>query len=220
MGDPKKQRKKYSPPSHPWQSARITEEKEIMKEYGTKNKKEIWKMRAIIRVLKGQGRKLIAARGEQAQKEKDQLFGRVKDLGLVKGTLELDNILSINLKDIMERRLQTLLVRKGIAISMKQARQLITHEHIMVNGRKITIPSYVVKMSEENNIIYSPDSAFSDPMHPERVVMTLPKKAVKAAPVQRDGGDRRGDRGRRRSSDKGDTKWKKKPTRSTQAPKK
>ncbi|MDP7610203.1 MAG: 30S ribosomal protein S4, partial [Candidatus Woesearchaeota archaeon] len=44
MGDPKKQRKKYSKPSHPWQTERIEVEKVLMKEYGLKNKKEIWRV--------------------------------------------------------------------------------------------------------------------------------------------------------------------------------
>ena len=41
MGSPKKQRKKYSKPSHPWQKARIEEEKALKKEYSFKNKKEL-----------------------------------------------------------------------------------------------------------------------------------------------------------------------------------
>ena len=40
MGDPRKLRKKYYPPSHPWQKIRIDEEKILMKDYGFKNKKE------------------------------------------------------------------------------------------------------------------------------------------------------------------------------------
>lgn len=211
MGDIKKHKKKYSTPSHPWQRVRIDEEKAIQQEYGTKNKKEIWKMRSLVRNLKAQGRSLIAKRGEQATKEKEQLFGRVRDLGLVKGTIEVDNVLGIQLKDAMERRLQTLLVRKGIAKTMKQARQLITHEHIMVSGRKITIPTYVVKISEEDSISYSSDSAFSDPMHPERVAMAQEKKETKPVP-SRDSGDRRDSRSRRNPRDKGDKKWKKRPT--------
>ncbi len=42
MGDPKFSRKKYETPNHPWQTARIKEEKDICKKYGLKNKTEIW----------------------------------------------------------------------------------------------------------------------------------------------------------------------------------
>ena len=49
MGDPKKQRKKYETPLHPWQGERILAEKKIMEEYGLKNKKEIWKMNSMLR---------------------------------------------------------------------------------------------------------------------------------------------------------------------------
>ena len=41
MGNPKRHRKKYSTPAHPWQRARIEEERELSKEYGFKNKKEM-----------------------------------------------------------------------------------------------------------------------------------------------------------------------------------
>ena len=43
MGDPKRLRKKYETPSHPWEEERIKRETELMKKYGLKNKREIWK---------------------------------------------------------------------------------------------------------------------------------------------------------------------------------
>ena len=44
MGDPRKTRKKYDTPQHPWQKERMDQESVFLKEYGLKNKKEIWKM--------------------------------------------------------------------------------------------------------------------------------------------------------------------------------
>ena len=44
MGDPRRLKKRYSAPSHPWQKERIEEEIVLTREYGLRNKKEIWKL--------------------------------------------------------------------------------------------------------------------------------------------------------------------------------
>ncbi len=49
------------------------------------------------------------------------------------------------LMSLLERRLDNVVTRLGLALSRPQARQLITHGHIMVNGRKLDIPSYLVR---------------------------------------------------------------------------
>jgi len=59
MGDPRKIRKKYQTPSHPWIKSRIDEEKVLTREFGTKNKKEIWKMETVLKNFKTQSKHLI-----------------------------------------------------------------------------------------------------------------------------------------------------------------
>ena len=54
-----------------------------------------------------------------------------------------------NLVVLLERRLDTVLQRAGLASSRAQARQLVLHGHVRVNGRKVNIPSYLVNVSEE-----------------------------------------------------------------------
>ena len=49
------------------------------------------------------------------------------------------------LMSILERRLDNVITRLGFATSRPQARQMITHGHVLVNGRKLDIPSYLVK---------------------------------------------------------------------------
>ncbi|MCX6706616.1 MAG: 30S ribosomal protein S4, partial [Candidatus Woesearchaeota archaeon] len=66
MGDPKKTRKKYYTPHHPWNRTRIDEERIIKIEYGMKNKREIFKMSSLLKDFKGQAKKLIALRTAQA----------------------------------------------------------------------------------------------------------------------------------------------------------
>ncbi|MEA1999633.1 MAG: 30S ribosomal protein S4, partial [Euryarchaeota archaeon] len=54
----------------------------------------------------------------------------------------------------LERRLQTRVYKKELANSIKHARQLIVHGHIAVDGRRVTIPSYIIREDEEGKIGY------------------------------------------------------------------
>ena len=50
---------------------------------------------------------------------------------------------------MLERRLDNVVYRLGLATTRQQARQLVTHGHITVNGRKTNIPSFTVKVGEK-----------------------------------------------------------------------
>ncbi|PIY59933.1 30S ribosomal protein S4 [Candidatus Woesearchaeota archaeon CG_4_10_14_0_8_um_filter_47_5] len=169
MGDPKLPKKKYRRPTHPWQKGRIEQEKEYLNEYGLKNKKQVWKMVTILQNAKSQAKRLTIQTGPQAEKEKTQLLTKLATLGFVPENAALEDVLGLENKDVLERRLQTLVVRKNLARSMKQARQLITHGHVQINGKKITVPSYLVRSSEESSLGFSANSALADEMHPERI---------------------------------------------------
>lgn len=190
MGDPKKPKNKFSKPSHPWQKDRIDEEKELTREYGFKNKKEIWKLRAKLRNFLMQTKKLTAFKTEQSEKEKVQLLNKLRSLSLLSENAGLDDVLGLNVKDLLERRLQSLVFRKDLAKSMKQARQFITHGHIMVNNKKITSPNYLVSKEQENLISFSNRSSFIDEMHPERA-KTEQKTADKKKEEKYKKGDKR-----------------------------
>lgn len=169
MGDPRKHRKKYTTPMHPWQKERLDAEREIRKKYGTRNKKEIWKMHSKLKSFFVGAKKANSAKSKQDKLETEQLLTRVRRLGLIDETQGADAILDLQLPSIMERRLQTIVLKKGLARTAKQARQFITHEHIIIGEKKITSPSYLVTLEEEGSIIFDPKSAFNDSMHPERV---------------------------------------------------
>jgi small subunit ribosomal protein S4 len=170
MGDPKKIRKKYNTPMHPWMKAKIESERKIRAEFGTRNKKEIWKMETILKNFKTQAKNLIILTNKQSEIEKDHLFRKVKELGLILDEVTIDNILGVTLDTIMGRRLQTIVFKKGLARSVKQARQFIVHEHVMVNGKKITAPSYLVKLKEEASVEFTPNSPLANDEHPERAI--------------------------------------------------
>ena len=57
-----------------------------------------------------------------------------------------------NLIKLLERRLDNVVYRMGFASTRRFARQLVTHGHILVNGKKVTIPSYIVKEGDRIEI--------------------------------------------------------------------
>jgi small subunit ribosomal protein S4 len=53
-----------------------------------------------------------------------------------------------NLLKLLERRLDNVVFRLGMAASRREARQMVAHGHFQVNGRKVSVPSYIVKVGE------------------------------------------------------------------------
>ena len=173
MGDPKFSRRSYDTPSHPWQGERIKAEVVLVNQYGLKNKTEVWKAQTILRNFRGQSRELQARlRGGEAQAkiESDALIAKCGRMGLLpmEGAT-LNDILTLNEENILARRLQTIVFEKGMASTVGQARQMIVHGHIFMNGHRVTVPGYIVTRKEESSIMYDPASPFNDEMHPMRV---------------------------------------------------
>lgn len=168
MGDPRKIRKKYNSPSHPWRAERISEEHKLAQEYGLKNMTEIWRGKTFLANVAFQAKTLIALHTHQAETEKKQLIARLSALGLVQPAGVLTDVLSLTIKDVLSRRLQTQIVEKKLARTMKQARQFITHKHITVNNIVVNSPSYLVSKTEEVQISFKPSSTLASPEHPER----------------------------------------------------
>jgi len=177
MGSPRKQRKKFSKPAHPWQKERILEEKELLKGYGLNRKYEIWKMGSILKNFTRQAKNLITTENPQVEIEKNQLLTKLSSLGLTDKDAKIEDVLSLTLKDIMERRLQTLVYRKNMASSINQARQFIVHEHVSLGDKTITAPSYLVPLEEEGIIQFSQGSAFVNASHPIRTSVKKQKKS-------------------------------------------
>ncbi len=182
MGDPRKQKKKYAKPSHPWQGDRINAERKIMSEYGLRNKKELWKMGTMLRDIKRQAKSLITQTSEQSAKQKQLFLTRLTRLGVINNiNAKLEDILDLDLKAILERRLQTIVYRKGLAKTVDQARQFIIHGHVIVNKKKLDISSYIVPVGEETSIDFMPLSTLASIDHPERTRKDDKKQKAKAA---------------------------------------
>jgi small subunit ribosomal protein S4 len=73
-------------------------------------------------------------------------------IGLVKESATLDDVLNLKIEDILERRLQTIVMRKLGSKSPIQARQVVSHCHVTIGGRTVNLPGYIVRTDEESNI--------------------------------------------------------------------
>jgi small subunit ribosomal protein S4 len=145
----KRTRRKYDKPTHPWEKDRMDAEDRFLRQFGLKRKREIWRAETILRNFRRQARKLLAESGPQAELETKQLLGRLHKLGLVGEGASLDDVLGLTVERILERYLQTVVHRKGLARTPKHARQLILHGHVSIGGRKVDVPSYLVAVEEE-----------------------------------------------------------------------
>ena len=158
MGHPRKARKKYDTPPHPWNAERIKSENKLMAKYGLKNKKEIWKADTLVRNYSRQARYLLGFSEDQVKTEIDELLGHLKRTGILDENAHLENILDLTVEDILRRRLQTIVFQKGLARTAKEARMFVVHGHIALDGKKVNSPSYVVKKGEEDLVGFYPTS--------------------------------------------------------------
>lgn len=144
MGHPRKQKKKYEKPRKPYDKVRIEKEKKIRKDFGLRRKKEIWKAENTVRDFRRRARELQAFRDEAKEK---LLINKLSKLGI--NCSKIDDILDLETEDILSRRLQTIVFRRGLCDTAKQARQMIVHGHVLVDGSRIRKPSFIVEPSNK-----------------------------------------------------------------------
>ncbi len=154
MGHPKKFKKKYERPKKPYDKSRIDAERKIKENFGLRRKREIWRAEGIVRDFRRRARALQAKRNEQEEKV---LLEKLNKIGIP--CRRLDDVLQIGLEDVLARRLQTILFKKGIANSVRHSRQLIVHGHVTVENKKIFWPSYIVEKDLEDKIALDPYTA-------------------------------------------------------------
>jgi len=187
MSSQKFPRKRYETPMHPWKESRIKSERELIKKYGLKSHTEVWKAKTYLGKHRQQARELLAKIGTtnpQIKKESDQLLVHLTRMGILSMGGSLDDVLALETESVLSRRLQTLVYLKGFSMTPYQARQLISHGHIAVNNKKVTIPSYIVSKDEEGQIQYTIRSPLNEISHPARPKVDIYKTEVGISPKE------------------------------------
>ena len=194
MGDPKRQRRKFDTPRFPWRKDILDKELKLLGTYGLRNKHELWRHETQLSKFRGIARSLISKSADERMKMENELLIHLKKISVLQETAVLDDVLDLSLEDLLERRLQTLVFRKTLSKTVYQARQLVTHGHVTLDGRRVTVPGYLVSREEEKTLDYAAESQFVNAAHPTRVAMTVVNKPrLIAQPRDR----RRGGRGGR-----------------------
>lgn len=145
----RKSRKSYKRPKMIWNKERIERDKELKKNFGLVKKREIWKAETTLRKYRRLARRLAATKDKKTEKE---LMGKLAKLGILKKGAGLDDVLGMSVENILDRRLQTIVFKKGLSTTPKGARQLIVHGHVNIGGKKSSYPSYIVPKVEEDKI--------------------------------------------------------------------
>ncbi len=138
--------KRFQKPRKAYDRTRMGEENVLVSKYGLKNKREIWKTEAKVKYFRSRAKALITSDGETQKK----FFDKLNEIGL--GVSSISDVLALNKENLLKRRLSSIVVKKKISNTAKQGRQMIVHKRILVGGKKINSPSYLVKIDEEDDI--------------------------------------------------------------------
>jgi small subunit ribosomal protein S4 len=173
MGYPGKNHKQYEKPTRKFEKERQADEVRLLVNYGLRNKREIWKSQMVLRRFRRAARDVTAMSStgvdpKIVETKKRQMLEHLERMGFLGADANIESVLSLKVEQQLERRLQTVVYRKGLARSPKQARQFITHGHIMIGTRKVTIPGYHVNRDEEGQVHYAVHSPIANEVHPER----------------------------------------------------
>lgn len=170
MGDPRRFRNKSERPKKLWDLDRIKHDKALMTEYGLKNMRELWRATAELKKYRREARRLLSVTEEERRDDAKKILAKLARLGVMKEGAVIDDVLSLEVRVILERRLSTLVLRKGLANTIAQSRQLITHGFIGINGKMVTRPGYLVSEAEEPTLKYTKpiDLTVKAPAEPEK----------------------------------------------------
>lgn len=172
MGDPRRQRKSYETPRHPWRRDQLDVELHLVGEYGLRNKRELWRYKTMLSKVRGIARSLLGTSEAERNRIEREYLAKLSRIGILSESASIDEVLDLDIRDLMERRLQTVVFRRGLAKSLHQARQMVSHGHISVAGRIISVPGYIVYRNEEEKIKYFSHSPLAKDDHPIRKIIT------------------------------------------------
>ena len=106
-----------------------------MGDFGLRNKRELWRYKTMLSEVRGIARSMLGSTGEQRARLEQEYLTKLRRIGVLSESATIDDVLDLDIRDLLERRLQTMVFRKGLAKSLFQARQFVSHGHISVRGQ-------------------------------------------------------------------------------------
>ena len=162
MGDTKNFRRVWKKPKRPLNFDLKMDELKILGTFGLKTKRELWKARTELSRVRNQARSLLALRQDVREQKEPILMNSLSKVGYVQSDATLDDVLNLEINDFLGRRLQTIVQKKFYFKTPYQARQAVSHGHVLIGDQIVNIPSYLVKVDEEDKVKLTSESIFNE----------------------------------------------------------
>merc|ERR1712185_318556 len=150
-------------PRRSYDKERLDAELKLIGTYGLKNKREIWRIGLGLSKVRAVARQLLTLEERDPQRifQGQALMRRMIRYGILEEDKQrLDYVLELKIENFMERRLQTLVFKRGLAKSIHHARVLIRQKHIRVGRQIVDIPSFMVRVESQPHIDFALSSPF------------------------------------------------------------
>ncbi|KAG2435980.1 hypothetical protein CHLRE_08g359750v5 [Chlamydomonas reinhardtii] len=155
--------KTFKKPRRPYEKERLDAELKLVGEYGLRNKRELWRVQMVLSKIRNAARVLLTLDEKDPKRifEGNALMRRMNRYGLLNESQDkLDYVLALTPQDFLERRLQTLVFKQGLAKSIHHARVLIRQRHIRVGKQVVNVPSFMVRVDSQKHIDFALTSPF------------------------------------------------------------
>lgn len=155
--------KTYVTPRRPFEKERLDQELKLIGKFGLRNKREVWRVKYTLAKIRKAARELLTLDEKEPKRlfEGNALLRRLVRIGVLdEGQMKLDYVLGLRVEDFLERRLQTQVLKHGLAKSIHHARVLIRQRHIRVRKQVVNVPSFVVRLDSEKHINFSLNSPY------------------------------------------------------------
>ena len=132
-------------------------------QYGLRNKRELWRVQYALNKIRANVRHILTLDEDDPKRifEGQSIMRRMQRYGLLDETqMKLDFVLAMSPAEFLERRLQTLVFKQGLAKSIHHARVLIKQRHIRVGKQIVNVPSFLVRLDSQKHIDFALNSPY------------------------------------------------------------